>query len=109
MKINYYEEKILTNADDKEITLSDLLAFFCADVEIFLLKDESQDKYLDKLFSKEEILEQLENTLHKVYSLPVHPKVWETPLFSNLTKVVLKEEGFSNQEIQKAKKNSYEA
>jgi hypothetical protein len=99
----------MQNQNEHECTLRELLQIFCADVEVCLLRDESQENYLDKLYSKEEIINQLENTLLKTLSISEFKKVYDIPLFSTLTEFALKEEGFSNQEIQKAKKNSYEA
>ena len=99
----------MKNHNGNEMTLRDLLAVFCADFEVFLLRDEGQKNYLDKLYSKEEILEQLENTLKKTLSLPINPKLYYVPLFSTLAEYVLKKEGFSKSEIESAKKNTYEA
>lgn len=95
--------------NEHELTLRELLAFFCADVETFLLLDEAQENYLDKLYSKEEIINQLENSLKKTLSISNFQKVYDIPLFTTLTEFALKEEGFSNQEIQKAKNHSYKA
>jgi len=92
-----------------ETTLRELLALFCADIDIFLLKDESQEKDLDKLYSKEEIREQLHKTMRKFTSLPnIHPLVWSVPLFPALTDLALLESGFSKRELEEAKKNAEE-
>ena len=99
----------MKNYNGNETTLRDLLAVFCADVEVFLLRDESQKNYLDKFYSKVEILEQLEKTLIKMLNLPINPKLYDVPLFSTLADYVLKKEGFSKSEIEFAKKNTYEA
>jgi hypothetical protein len=95
----------MKNPNEHECTLRELLAFFCADVEVFLLRDESQENYLDKLYSKEEIINQLENSLTKTLSIYKFRKVYDVPLFTTLAEFALKEEGFSNQEIQKVKNN----
>ena len=99
----------MKNQNEHELTLRDLLALFCADVETFLLLDEAQENYLDKLYSKEEIINQLENTLKKTLSISNFQKVYDIPLFTILTEFALKEVGFSNQEIEKAKNHSYKA
>ena len=41
--------------NQSEITLRELLALYCADIDIFLLQDEAQENDLDKMYSKEEI------------------------------------------------------
>jgi hypothetical protein len=83
-----------------ETTLRELLAFFCADIDIFLLQDESQKNDLDKLYSKEEIREQLHKTMEKFTSVfPVHPMVLDVPLFPALTRIALLESGFSKSEL----------
>jgi hypothetical protein len=99
----------MKNHNGNEMTLRDLLAVFCADIEVFLLRDEEQENYLDKLYSKEEILEQLEKTLKKTLNLPINPKLYDVPLFTSLAEFVLKKEGFSKSQIEFAKKNTYEA
>jgi hypothetical protein len=92
--------------NQEQTTLRELLAMFCADVDIFLLKDEAQENDLDKLHSKEEIRKQLHKTFSKFTSFPiVMPQVYEVPLFSTLTEVALKEMGFSKKEIAEAKNN----
>lgn len=47
----------------KAITLSETLAIFCADIEIKLLLEDDQETYKDKLFSKDEIMEQMEKSM----------------------------------------------
>ena len=90
---------------NRETTLKDLLALFCADVDIFLLRDESQENDLDKMYSKEEIREQLHKTIRKFARLPfIHPSVWDVPLFPTLTEVALLEMGFSKRELESIKK-----
>lgn len=54
----------------ESVKVEDLLALFCADIDIFLLQDEAQQNDLDKLYTKEEIREQLKKTLVKFISLP---------------------------------------
>ena len=87
--------------NQSEATLREFLALFCADIDIFLLQDEAQENDLDKMYSKEEIREQLYKTIKKFTSLPnIHPSVFDTPLFSNLTQVALLEMGFSKSELE---------
>ena len=87
--------------NQSETTLRELLALFCADIDIFLLQDEAQENDLDKMYSKEEIREQLHKTMKKFTSLPnILPSVFDTPLFHNLTQVVLLEMGFSKSEFE---------
>ena len=89
--------------DDKmneEITLRSLLALFCADIDIFLLKDESQKNDLDELYTKEEIREQLKKTGVKFLSLPkvfsfIHPSAFDVPIFPILNHTCLLNDGFS--------------
>jgi hypothetical protein len=47
----------------KGITLSETIAIFCADIEIKLLLEDDQETYKEKLFSKEEIMEQMEKSM----------------------------------------------
>lgn len=90
----------------KGITLRELLAMFCADVDIFLLQDEAQENDLDKVYTKEEIRQQLHKTMDKFTSLPVTPGVYDIELFPPLIDVVMKDMGFSKKEIEDAKKNA---
>jgi hypothetical protein len=84
-----------------ETTLEELLALFCADIDIFLLQDEAQENDLDKMYSKEEIREQLHKTIKKFTNLPnIHPLVWSVPLFPALTDLALLEGGFSKSELE---------
>jgi hypothetical protein len=84
-----------------ETTLKELLALFCADIDIFLLQDEAQENDLDKMYSKEEIREQLHKTMKKFTSLPnIHPLVWDVPLFPALIDLALLESGFSKSELE---------
>jgi hypothetical protein len=93
--------------NNNETTLRELLALFCADIDIFLLQDEAQENDLDKLYSKEEIREQLHKTMDKFTSLPyVYPPIFDAPLFSTLTDASLLNNGFSKREIEEAKKNA---
>lgn len=90
-----------------ETTLRELLALFCADIDIFLLQDEAQENDLDKLYSKEEIREQLHKTMKKFTSLPnVYPPIFDAPLFSTLMDYSLLNDGFSKTEIEEGKKNA---
>ena len=87
--------------NQSETTLRDLLALFCADIDIFLLQDEAQENDLDKMYSKEEIREQLHKTMKKFTSLPnILPSVFDIPLFHTLTKVALLDMGFSKSEFE---------
>lgn len=75
---------------EKNVTLEDLLILFCADIDVFLLQDENQENDLDKLYTKDEIREQLSKTLIKFNSLSVEPNVYKIPLFPTLLKSVYK-------------------
>jgi hypothetical protein len=89
----------------KGITLKELLAGFCADIDVFLLKDESQENDLDKMYSKEEIRQQLKKTLLKFGSFSfVHPSVYDIPLFPTLTNAFLLDMGFSKAELESIEK-----
>jgi hypothetical protein len=73
--------------DNESISLEKLLCMFCADIDIFLLQDEAQENGLDKIYTKEEIREQLKKTLIKFNSLSIEPKFYEIlPLFPTLMK-----------------------
>jgi hypothetical protein len=76
--------------DNESISLEKLLCMFCADIDIFLLQDETQKNDLDKIYTKEEIREQLKRTLIKFNSLSIEPKVYKIPLFPTLMKYVYK-------------------
>jgi hypothetical protein len=91
--------------NEKETTLKDFLASVCADIDIFLLQDESKENDLDKMYSKEEIREQLYKTMWKFTRLPnIHLSVWNVPLFPALTKVALLDMEFSKSEIDSIEK-----
>jgi len=52
---------------DEELTIEWLLAFFCSDVDIFLLKDNTQEKDNEKeYYHKEEIRSQLKSSMSKI-------------------------------------------
>lgn len=92
--------------NQKETTLRELLALFCADIDIFLLQDEAQKNDLDKVYSKEEIREQLHKTMHKFTSLHnILPTVYDVPLFSTLSEIALIKMGFSKKEIKDIKES----
>lgn len=92
-----------------ETTLRELLGLFCADIDIFLLQDEAQENDLDKMYSKEEIREQLHKSMRKFTSLPnIYPPLFDAPLFSILMDASLLDNGFSKREIEEAKKNAEE-
>lgn len=76
--------------NNKSISLEQLLCMFCADIDIFLLQDEAQENDLNKIYTKEEIREQLKKTLIKFNSLSIEPKVYKIPLFPTLMKYVYK-------------------
>ncbi len=88
-----------------ETTLREFLALFCADIDIFLLQDESQENDLDKLYTKEEIREQLHKTMDKFTSVfPVAPNFFDVPLFPALTRSALLASGFSKSELDSIEK-----
>jgi hypothetical protein len=61
---------------------------------------------LDKLYSNEEIREQLRKTMKKFTTVfPVHPMVYDVPLFPALTDVALLEMGISKRELKSIKKS----
>ena len=47
----------------KGITLPETLGLFCADIEVKLLLEDDQETYKEKLFSKDEIMEQMEKSM----------------------------------------------
>jgi hypothetical protein len=90
----------------QDTTLKEFLAIVMADIDIFLLQDETQTKDKDKLYTKEEIRSQLEATLKKVTNLPIIGRgVFEVPLFSTLSEKVLENSGFSKNEIKRYKES----
>ena len=54
---------------NSEVDIKMLLSMTMADIDIFLIKNENQIEDKDKLFSKEEIRNQLAITLKKVISI----------------------------------------
>lgn len=93
-----------TNTQTDDTTLREFLAIFVADIDIFLLQDESQTKDNEKIYTKEEIREQLHRTMDKFVNLPIiHPQIFDVPLFSALSYKFLKNAGFSEKEIKDAK------
>lgn len=97
------------NTTQKDTTLREFLALTMADIDIFLLKDESQENDKDKLYTKEEIRSQLVNTMEKMLNLPLAHGIYDVPLFSTLTEKILENRGFSKNEIKIAKENSSKA
>jgi hypothetical protein len=90
----------------QDTTLKEFLAIIMADIDIFLLQDETQTKDKDKLYTKDEIRSQLEATLKKVVNLPTIGRgVFEVPLFSTLGEKVLENSGFSKNEIRRYKES----
>jgi len=55
--------------DNKEATLKYMFAATMADIDIFLLQNEEQTEDSDKLYTKEEIRNQLENSLTKILNI----------------------------------------
>ena len=86
------------------ITLKGFVALCMADIDIFLLKDESQENDNDKLYTKEEIRNQLESTMFKMTNLPfVFLSSYDIDLFSALGYQVLLNSGFSEKQIKSGK------
>ena len=52
-----------------EISLKNIFAITMADIDIFLLQNEEQTEDLDKVYTKEEIRSQLENSLIKILNI----------------------------------------
>ena len=97
--------KTKTKKTEEETTLRTFLAMAMADIDIFLLKDETQENDKDKLYTKDEIREQLMNTMEKFTNLPmVHNGIYDVPLFPSLGQTLLENMGFSKSEIKKYKK-----
>jgi hypothetical protein len=97
------------NQASEETTLRTFMAIFCADIDIFLLQDEAKENDKDKLYSKEEIREQLHKSFHKFTHLPnVQSALFDTPLFPSLSESMLRNMGFSEKEIKQAEKTNKE-
>ena len=93
------------NQESEETTLRTFIALFCADIDIFLLQDEAQENDNDKLYSKEEIREQLHKSMHKFTHLPiVQSALFDIPLFPSLSGSMLRSMGFSEKKIKQAEK-----
>lgn len=85
---------------EKEITLREFLAVFCADIDIFLLQDEKQEKDNDKVYTASEIREHLHKSFDKFTTLPdTHPGLFDTGLFSSLSESFLSQQGYSEKQI----------
>lgn len=88
----------------QDTTLREFLAITMADIDIFLLQDESQKNDKDKLYTKEEIRSQLHATMEKMTNLPmINHGIFEIPLFSTLGEKLLENSGFSKSEIKRIK------
>ena len=61
-------ENIETTLEQQKVNLKFIIAHIMADIDIFLLQDETQTKDLDKVYTKEEIREQLHKTANKMVS-----------------------------------------
>ena len=54
---------------NNKINNQNLLALFCADVEIKLLKESDQETYKDKLYTSNEIIKQLQKSMFDLLSI----------------------------------------
>jgi hypothetical protein len=98
--IPYPKKTTETPRNDNNITLREFLAICISDIDIFLLKDESQENDNDKLYTAEEIRNQLKSTMIKMTSFTfVHPDLYDVDLFSALSYKVLRNSGFSEKYI----------
>jgi hypothetical protein len=81
-------------------SLRDFLAICMSDIDIFLLKDESQENDNDKLYTAEEIRNQLKSTMSKMTSFTfIHPSCYDVDLFKALSNKVLLDSGLSKEYI----------
>ena len=97
--------KTKTKKTEEETTLRTFLALAMADIDIFLLKDETQENDKDKLYTKEEIREQLMSTMQKFTNLPmISEAIYDVPLFPSLGQTLLENAGFSKSEIKRYQK-----
>lgn len=97
-------DEIFDEITENNITLKGFVALCMADIDIFLLKDESQENDNDKLYTKEEIRNQLESTMFKMTNLPfVFLSSYDIDLFSALGYQVLLNSGFSEKQIKSGK------
>lgn len=88
----------------QDTTLRELLELVMADIDIFLLQEENQKNDKEKLYTKEEIRNQLKVTLEKITNLPsIGRGIFDVPLFSTLAEKVLENSGFSKSEIKRYK------
>jgi len=94
------------SGQEQNITLRGFLALCFADVDIFLLQDESQENDNDKLYTKEEIRNQLESTMYKMTNLPfIDSSLYHIDLFGALGHQILRNSGFSEKYIKSLEKN----
>ena len=94
------------SGQEQNITLKGFLALCFADVDIFLLQDESQENDNDKLYTKEEIRNQLESTMYKMTNLPfIDSSLYHIDLFGALGHQLLRNSGFSEKHIKSLEKN----
>lgn len=54
---------------DSKLTIKTLIGLAFADVDIFLLQDESQTKDLDKVYTTDEIRNQLDKSIFKLVNI----------------------------------------
>ena len=96
----------MENLTTQELTIKQLMAFTMADIDIFLLKDKAQKNDLDKLYTKEEIREQLQKTMNKVLSVIFQGDsgLMDEPIIPALILKHLKDGGFSDRAISELKK-----
>lgn len=87
----------------REITLKDLMVLMISDIDIFLLQEEDQLTDKDKTYTKEEIREQLSNTLLKCTELFAEPvgNVLDVPLYNTLKLFYVHNSAFSDEEKNK--------
>lgn len=89
---------------DEKVTLKSFLAMAMADIDIFLLKDETKKKDNDKLYTKEEIRNQLHKTMDKFSNIPnMDDRFYKVPLFEALSDKVLEMSGLSKATLKRYK------
>lgn len=86
-------------------TLREFLQLVMADIDVTLLKEEDGETDKDKLYTKEEIRNQLRASLQKATS--IFPMIgwqkFDVPLFPALGEKILERDGFSRKQIEKYK------
>ena len=98
------KQKTMGEPSETQVTLKTFCSMLMADIDIFLLQEEDQKTDKDKLYTKEEIREQLHKSLKKCLTIKPLEMLIDIPLFEALSREALRKAGFSERQISEYEK-----